>query len=501
VDAPNLPSRQFFVFLRLNETFCPTWHSMKRSYLIAVLVVGIVAIHALFWRLDSLPLQIYDESRLANNALEALDDGHWLQPHYRGKIDLWNTKPPLMVNLQALSMLVVGKTVLGVRLPAALASFALVLLMLFFSRRHLKEAWLGLLAVLILITIPGFNGLHVARTGDYDALLCLWLALSLLFFYRCLSSDPEGRYFRLAMLALAGAVLTKSVAGLLFLPGMLLFAVLDGGLFPFLRKRSTFVSIGLFLVLVLGYYGMREALHPGYLAAVWENEWSGRYLDTLEGHQGGFWFFVEGWWNGRLGNWLYLLPLALIPRRGRKGHFQLFLWVQVFFFWLVISWSGTKLPWYDAPILPLLALLIAGGILELVGVIQRAIAAVVLQRALIVLLLFTFLYPAFIAQYQLIQDPPVNPSVEQRTRYGTFLKHQKDLPPLKIAYPGGNNAQVWFYARAAEPPHLPVSVSEVLPGDMVLVCEEAAITYLQEQFATITTLRTAHGCSMVVIGE
>jgi len=33
-------------------------------------------------RNDSLPLQIWDESRLANNALEMIRSGHWLVPSY-----------------------------------------------------------------------------------------------------------------------------------------------------------------------------------------------------------------------------------------------------------------------------------------------------------------------------------------------------------------------------------------------------------------------------------
>src|SRR6516165_7241321 len=46
---------------------------------------------------DSLPLQLWDESRNANNALEIARYGHWLVPTYKGVSDHWNTKPPLLI--------------------------------------------------------------------------------------------------------------------------------------------------------------------------------------------------------------------------------------------------------------------------------------------------------------------------------------------------------------------------------------------------------------------
>src|ERR1700730_8648375 len=51
----------------------------------------------LMLRYDQLPLQLWDESRNANNALEIARYGHWLVPTYKRGPDHWNTKPPLLI--------------------------------------------------------------------------------------------------------------------------------------------------------------------------------------------------------------------------------------------------------------------------------------------------------------------------------------------------------------------------------------------------------------------
>ncbi|MBR9921098.1 MAG: hypothetical protein GYB31_09685 [Bacteroidetes bacterium] len=451
--------------------------SGKRLILWPLLLLAVL--FAFFWRLDSLPLQVYDESRLANNALEAVQDGHWFVPHYRGKPDMWNTKPPTMIWLQGLSMKIFGTNELGVRFPAAFSAALCCLLLPFFGRRTKAGFYAGFLAAFILLSIPGFFGLHVARTGDYDALLCLFSALLIGFFYLFSQSENQ-RYLYYAALAAAGAVLTKSTAGLLFVPGLFFFLLYQRKALSFLRSASTWKAIGIFLTLVISYYAIRETVNPGYLKAVWENEWAGRYLDTLEGHSGGPLFYLEGWWNGRLGMWLSLSPLALLPLFQKENKLSVFLWIQLIFFMLIISSSGTKLRWYDAPGLILLAFLLGMGLMIVLEALVSGLSAngkLPRQAAVVVpfVLLILFFIPVFQDQYQYILDPPLHAKSEKRAQYGSFLKHHPDLGSIKIAYPDQNNAHVWFYARAGKVQHQAMTTGEIRPGDSVLICEEKAM--------------------------
>ena len=56
-------------------------------------------------RYDAVPLQLWDESRNANNALElalsARGLSGWRAPTFGGAPDHWNTKPPLLIWLMA----------------------------------------------------------------------------------------------------------------------------------------------------------------------------------------------------------------------------------------------------------------------------------------------------------------------------------------------------------------------------------------------------------------
>ncbi|MCB0703717.1 MAG: glycosyltransferase family 39 protein [Saprospiraceae bacterium] len=474
---------------------------MQKASIISLLLLALLAACAFFWRLDSLPLQIYDESRLANNALEMVQYGHWFEPHYRMEPDLWNTKPPLMVWLQAISMKILGFTELAVRLPAALAAWVSCLFLLFFFYKAKKERGAAVIAALVLMSIPGFNGLHVARTGDYDALLCLFTTISIGYFYISLQQERFGRSLFVVALATAAAVLTKSVAGLLFLPGFFVFLLFQEKAGAFFRSRRTWQAVLLFLVPVMAYYGFRESFHPGYLQAVWENEWAGRYIETLEGHQGGFFFYLKGWWTGRLGPWINLLPLAALPLFLKKErNLAVYLWIQIVVYLLIISMSKTKLPWYDAPLFPLLAILMGQGIYVLLDVIKNTVAARGKHMAIGALLMLAIFVPAGIHLVSKIKSPEINASVLQRTSYGQFLRHHPDLPDLQITYPGGNNAHVWFYARAQEK-YRAGALNDLQPGDTLLICEEEAFSWLRTSNFSIDTLQFGGGCGVFRITQ
>ena len=96
------------------------------------LLLGL-AFFALFFRLSSPPMQRWDEARLALNAVEMSHDHQWLVTKHDGQPDLWNTKPPLMIWLQVLSMQALGYSELAVRLPAALAALATVLMLFWYG--------------------------------------------------------------------------------------------------------------------------------------------------------------------------------------------------------------------------------------------------------------------------------------------------------------------------------------------------------------------------------
>ena len=154
---------------------------------IAYILLAVLVYFAIFWNLDYMPIRLWDESRLAINALEMYKNGNYIVTYFDGLPDMWNTKPPLMIWLQVLMFKAFGISVLSLRLPSAISALLTTIAILFFSIKYLKSFWFGFVAVFVLISIDGYIELHSIRTGDYDSLLTLFTTLSGLTYFMSVS--------------------------------------------------------------------------------------------------------------------------------------------------------------------------------------------------------------------------------------------------------------------------------------------------------------------------
>lgn len=132
------------------------------------------------------PLALKDESRNANNALDMAISGFSLVTTYDFRPDLWNTKPPLVIWLMSGSLRLFGFNEWALRLPSALAAMATLACTLWFVRKVTGSMGVALGSAILLLLSPGFFGEHGARTGDFDAVLLLFVTggLQLLYFAR-----------------------------------------------------------------------------------------------------------------------------------------------------------------------------------------------------------------------------------------------------------------------------------------------------------------------------
>lgn len=296
------------------------------------------------------------------NAYEMHQNGNFLVTHFEGTPDMWNTKPPLMIWTQVLFMKILGVNELAIRLPSAFAAFATCVLLVFFSKRVLRNESFGWIAVFILISTYGYVNLHATRSGDYDALVTFFItASSLVFYHICLGKNYKFLYLFFILSALA--VLTKSVTGIMFLPACFLFALLTKNVIPILKSRHFYVGLLLFAIPVLSFYLLREHYNPGYLQAVADNELGGRFFKVIEDHNLPFWYYVNNIVSKQYTIWWVFVPIGLlIGLFGKSQRFKkltLFLSLLVFSYLLLISAAKTKLQWYDVPLYPLLALIVA----------------------------------------------------------------------------------------------------------------------------------------------
>jgi len=315
------------------------------------------------------PLQLWDESRLAVNAAEMVRSGNRLVTTYGFTADLWNTKPPLLINLIAGLIAVFGYDTVALRLPSAVAAVATVLLIARFVRTETGSLGWGLAAGLMLAVSPGFYGFHAAQTGDYDALLTLFTTAYAIIAFQWLRTARDQPGLALAAGILIGlAVWTKGIAGVIPGAGIAVYALLFAR--PRCRAGWRELAVGAATALLVGgsFYLLRGANDPAYLRAVAANDLGGRFATVIERHQGAPWRYLSWLFeppplaNAPRFAAAWLLPAALLGplfMRGRKRAVAWFALLYAVGVIAVYSCAATKLAWYIVPALPMLAALVA----------------------------------------------------------------------------------------------------------------------------------------------
>ncbi len=309
----------------------------------------------LFYGLDLRTFRLWDESRLGVNAINVIISKNYFYTSYKNSPDFWNTKPHLLVLLQVLAMKIFGITEGSVRLPSALATLLSCSFVYCWIRKENYASLFACLGVLCFICTR-FLSYHGARAGDYEALLILFEIIYCYAFFYFIKTQ-KSYYLLLGFLALTGAVLTKSIAGFLFIPGICIFILLKNRINLFLKAWFFYLGIIIFLACIASYYSAHELATPGYLQSVYNNEIMQRYFHQANGQTDeAWWFYLKSYSL----IFFYFSPLFLICALYLIFHHKLFrsdLFLQyiiilVLSFFIVISSSKTKLSWYSYPLYP-----------------------------------------------------------------------------------------------------------------------------------------------------
>lgn len=455
------------------------WQKVLPYVILALLIYVPV-----FGFIDILPIRMWDEARTSVNALEMYMDHDYIVTHYTRQVENWNTKPPLLLWFQVFWMKVLGPGELAIRLPSSIAVFLICMAFLYIAVRYLKQFWFGFIAVVLLITSEGFMNIHIARTGDYDALLTFFVTISSLCFF-AFSETKKNKYLYFCFTALTAAVLTKGVAGLLILPAFGIYALIRRQWGLFLSNKHFYFGLLEFIVLVGGYYLLREYKNPGYLTTVQTNELGGRFLSS-QGNQGyPFWYYYINLITYRLADRYLLIPcgllLGLFSKNEKIRRLALFVMVAIVSFFLLISKSETKMYWYDAPLYPFMALAIAFVVHYFFDLLQNLNYAK--EHAVKNVLPFVFLFLIFITPYHVTFSRTFYPNEEPwdtgTYEIGYYLKNairgKIDMNNKSLLY-DGYNAQNLFYIYILNLKGVKTGVrfpSEHLKrGEMLVVCQD-----------------------------
>lgn len=478
---------------------------IQRKYLSLgiILLVLIISYFPLFYNLDELHIRMWDEAIYANNSIEMATNHNLFVVQHEGKPDLFNTKPPFVIWLQAISISFFGINELAIRLPSAIFGLFTVLIIFIFCVKVIKQKVTGLFSILILLTSKGYVGYHVTRTGDLDVFLVFWLVFYSFLFIAVLIQPrfKPKHYLPVLSIGVILAFLTKGIAGFFFLPLLMIITFLFGN-HKIYRNKLLYIYAFFTLLVCSSYYILREILSPGYLEMVINFEIF-RITDVVASwqvHSFDFyiWHIVDNFYP-----YYYLVPLTILsPFFFKFGSdrfkISIYLLILLIGYFLLISYPPVKLEWYDAPLYPIMAILIGLTLNQLINLISNLLKPGISKKvkytliSIILLAIFTYPYRTIINSFKY---PENIYGLEMDGAYLRYLKNAfpdiKDITIFKIEPHNRIYDQVLFYKKAFEKQHSYLinisSDSSFKEGEYVIVSKNE-LKYIVENNYTVTEI-------------
>lgn len=473
------------------------------------MVLLAAALWPLFYKLGDAPLRAWDESLFAMRAYYAVEEGGYLPnfDYYPGITFYRNLKPPFGTWWQALSYRMFGYDEWALRLPVAVFS-ALLVAMLWFWRRVAPDLpYSGVAAGWILVLSPGFLRDHVARTGDHDAILLLVMTAGLLLVYlteRTYAAWQVQRrrwYLGLLGLTLLTGFLTKSFFAFSLLPAFALWLIWRKRLVSLLREPMLWASAAFVMGGVVLYYALMERAFPGFMS--FESDTVlGRYVKVQDGHQLSWNYYIAEFFSRRFWPWWCWLPLHLyLMFRSQSEAFRALgelLWLSLLVHFVVITFSVTKLSWYDAPLYPIAALMAGSAVQALVEQFPDW------KRMIWIVLVVSLAGFSVRALRDISQTGPASDD----ERYQPFMEYlQQNRPEIKAykVYCHEYNGQTGFTARLLNDQHgYNISVAVYYPeerfagGDYILVCSAEKEERIQKEHV-VEIAEESGGCKLLLL--
>lgn len=457
-------------------------HRIESKWVHYAALLGLIFL-VVFLKLGSFHIRWWDESMFAVNTFEMMENGHYFSLYYDGAPDLFNTKPPLTNWLQLISVQLFGYSEYAIRYPSALAATLSILAIFRFAMRHLSIYW-AWISALILLTANGFVAYHTARTGDADALLTLFMLLSVLAFIDYLITENK-RQILFVFIFLTLGFATKLYAVFLFVPAFLVGLIYVKKLRQFIFNWHFLIGLVFFLGSATFLIVMREIETPGYIDLILSKD-AGRIFEVVEYHTESATYYVDNLFTYRFGMWMIFAvtgtALLFVSKNEKHQIIHIVLFACVVSYLLVITFSATKLEWYDMPLFPLLALLAAYPIQSL---ILEKISVKWQQHALIALL---FVYPYYIA-FNESQGNTItlgDSKIEAKENYlYTAFRNQIDMNGVKVFYhcwDGGLLFYQYKFKTINQDLKLVYNLENLSDNDRVLVSNDSLKNLLSSSF-------------------
>lgn len=417
----------------------------------------------------------------AVNAYEMNQNHNFIVPHFNNIADMWNSKPPLQIWIQVLFIKLIGYNELAVRLPSALASSGTALLLFFFLKKRTPLVF-AFSVFFVFVTSSGVSTFHTGRTGDSDALLSFFSLCFIISFYKWLFENNEKAIFYF-FIYLTLAILTKSIAALLFIPAIIFLVFYFKKFNLLISNKWFYIGFFPFILLSFGYFYLRDFYQTGYISYILNND-IGRINKTIESHSEPFDFYLNNLYNKRFLWFILSLPGAFALWINKKTKSNAIFLVSFFIsYFLIISYSTTKLEWYDLPLFPILSIFSAYVIFVFISKINIANKWFYPSS----LLLFVFALPFYFSCRNSYKSeiPSEEKKIEMLTEYAFKNCENKSLNNT-IFFTNKYNRSLFFYKYKLNTKGIDFKITNSMetinPNDIIIVSEDSLKIALSQKF-------------------
>jgi len=329
---------------------------------ISRLLLAVLAFVALAVGIDNMgrPLANPDEGRYSEISREMAQSGDWVTPRLNGL--KYFEKPPLQYWASALSFRLFGENDYSARLYIALAGFATIVLVGWLARR-LWDGNTAFASMLALACSPYFMALGGIVTLDMG--LTLWMTATLFAFLAAEQARDRPKAQRAWMLcawaAMALAVLSKGLVGIIFAGAAVFFAIVLRRDIKVLDRLHLIPGLVVFLAIAAPWFVAVSMANEEFAQFFFIHEHFARFLTRAHRRVEPGWYFIPFFVLGFL-PWMFALPPAIV-RAWREEAGKDFQPLRVSMLWsasvfVFFSASGSKLPTYVLPAFPPLAIVL-----------------------------------------------------------------------------------------------------------------------------------------------
>lgn len=341
---------------------------MRRELLPLAFLVALWA--AIYVTAISSPVLLDDSDAVHAEAIrEMVLSGDWVTLTINNGIR-YLEKAPLMYWLGALTVSLFGLAEWTVRLPVVLGHLLLALLLYRMGTRFWGTRT-GFYAALVYLTSVGPYAF--TRILHPDGILTLFIASSFYLYLQVVYEPDPGRK-RIGGLdlrclgiyaAVALAVLTKGLIGIIFVGSIIFCHLLLSGRWEVLKRLQILPGLVVFLIIAAPWHLAAGFANETFFWFYFVNEHFLRYLDLRYPKDHAtmplwlFWVLLLVWvfpWTAFLGGLARHLPRSLRPPT-QAAQLNVFLYTWVLLIMIFFSFSTTQ-EYYTFPVLPALALLL-----------------------------------------------------------------------------------------------------------------------------------------------